>query len=193
MSTFDLQTVQLVFVAVAALALALQTIFLIVAVFIARGAIRSLRKELEYYRESVTPIIDKTREVTENIAPKIQEAAGELNNIVKTLQQQTADIRMAADDIVDRTRHQVNRVDGMLTAVFDRVERAGVFMSDAVAKPMRQFSGVIASIKAVIEKLRESQAGQPQQSRSSYAAQPPRQAAEPEPMQEPEADEELYR
>ena len=39
-------------------------------------------------------------------------------------------------------------------SVLDRVERAGSFMSDAVARPMRQLSGLIASVRAAVETLR---------------------------------------
>jgi len=194
MPVFDVQTVQLVLVAVAALALLLQTIFLIAIVILARKAVRSLREEMEHYRSTVTPVIEKTRDMVERVAPQIEEAAGELNTIARTLHAQTADIRMAADDIVDRTRHQVNRIDGMLTAVFDRVERAGTFMSDAVAKPMRQLSGVIASIKAAIESLRGVEAEPQRSAHVGQSSAPPRaRAPEPEPIADAEADEELYR
>jgi len=157
--SFDIQNATLALVAIAAVALVVQTIGMLAILSIARKAVRDLREEMEHYRSSLSPVILKTREVVQNVAPKIEQAADELTAITRTLRAQTADIQTAADDIIDRTRHQVGRVDHMLTSIFDRLERAGVFMSDAVAKPMRQLSGLIASVKAVVETLREPQAG----------------------------------
>jgi uncharacterized protein YoxC len=153
----NVQLTILALVAVAALALVLQTIFLIVILAMARKAMTSLREELEQYRSSVMPVIVKTRELVQNIAPKIEDAAGELAEITRSLRAQTADIQRAADEIIARTQRQAGRVDGMLTTVFDSVERAGTFMSDAVSKPMRQLSGVIASVKAVVDTLRAAE------------------------------------
>ena len=150
----NMQTIILALVAVAALALVLQTIFLIVILTIARKAVRSLREELEEYRSSVMPVIEKTRELVQSVAPKIEDAAGELAAITRSLRAQTADIQRAADDIIARTQRQAGRVDGMLTTVFDRVEQAGTFVTDAISRPMRQLSGVIASVKAIVETLR---------------------------------------
>ncbi len=161
----NVQYTILALVAVGALALVLQTIFLIVLATTARKAVRSLREELSEYRSSILPVIasikpivTRTSDLVERLAPKLEDAAGELVEITRTLRAQTADIQRAADDIIARTQRQAGRVDGMLTTVFDGVERAGTFVAESVQKPMRQLSGVIASVKAVVDTLRSSDA-----------------------------------
>jgi hypothetical protein len=42
----------------------------------------------------------------------------------------------------------------MLSHVLDTLQRTGDFMTDAVNKPVRQFSAILASVKAVVESLR---------------------------------------
>lgn len=152
----NFQLILLALVAVMALALLLQTIFLIVLTTTARRTARSLREELEEYRSSVMPVVTRTRDLVERLAPQFEDAAGELVEITRSLRVQTADIQAAANDIIDRTQRQAIRVDGMLTTVFDGVERAGTFVAESVQKPMRQLSGVIASVRAVVETLRTS-------------------------------------
>jgi hypothetical protein len=49
-------------------------------------------------------------------------------------------------------------VDAMLSSVLDAVDRAGSFLTNAVSKPARQLAGVLASVKAVVESLRSSDA-----------------------------------
>jgi hypothetical protein len=161
MSFNDPQTIQLALLGAAVLAICLQAIFLIAVLVVARGAVKSLREELEHYRSSIMPVIFKTREVVHNIAPRIEDAAADLAVITKSLRAQTADVQAAAEDIIERTRGQVSRVDGILTTILDRVEKVGVYISDVVAKPMRQLSGLLASVKAAVETLREVEPGQP--------------------------------
>lgn len=149
----------LAFVALAAVALAIQTIGIIATLLVARKAARNVREEMEHYRSKVMPIIQRAQEVVEKVAPKVESAAEELSAITTRLREQTAEVQLAANDIISRTQNQVGRVDHMVTAVFDRVERAGAFVSGAVSKPMRQLSGFIASFRAVVDTLRESDGG----------------------------------
>lgn len=166
----NIQYTILAFVAIAALALVIQTIGIIVVMIMAGRAFKSMRKEMEHYRSTINPLVLKAREVVQNIAPSLQDSAEQLNAITKTLRTQTADIKTAAEDIIDRTRNQATRVDQMLTTIFDRLERAGDFMNGAVAKPMRQLSGILASVKAAVETLREPVAGHhPPQGTSRYS------------------------
>jgi len=151
----DVQNAMFAFVAIAALALLAQTIGAIAVLMMARKAAKNLRNEMDHYRSTLMPILERAREVVENVAPKVETAAAELAVITTRLREQTADIQTAANDIIARTQRQAGRVDHMLTAVFDRVERASTFVADVVAKPVRQLSGVLASVKAVVETMRE--------------------------------------
>ena len=161
MSFSDPQTIQLALLGAVVLAIVLQTIFLIAVVVVARGAVRSIREELEEYRSNIMPIVEKTRAIVENVAPKIEGAAADLAAISKSLRAQTANVQFAADDIIERTRAQVSRIDGILSTILDRVEKVGVYVSDMVSKPMCQMSGMLASVKAAIESLREAAPGKP--------------------------------
>lgn len=172
---YNVQITILALVAVAALALLLQTIFLVAALVIARKAARSVREEMEQYRSSIMPIILKARDLIQNVAPKVEQSANELAAITRSLRAQTANIEAAANDIIGRTQRQVGRLDSMLTSVFDRVERAAGFMTDAVTKPMRQLSGIIASVRAAVEALRSTEVPHHAQGTARYPDGEPRQ------------------
>lgn len=163
----ETQMLQLILTAVAALALVLQTIFVIAALVVIRRTARSVREEMEDYRSSIMPIIEKTRSVVQNIAPRLEESAKNLTEISKSLRAQTAVIQSATDEIADRVRHQASRVDSMMTAVLDRVERAGTTVSDVVSKSLRQLSGLTASLKAAVEAMREPGSGKPRAAQGS--------------------------
>jgi hypothetical protein len=54
----------------------------------------------------------------------------------------------------------------MLTGTLDAIDRASGFVTDAVSRPMRQLSRLLASAKAIVESLRNSDSA-PRQTRSS--------------------------
>lgn len=158
----DTQTIQLALTAVTAFALLIQTIFLIVITVIALKAANKAKAEMNEYRaavmpvlEKVKPIVDKVHKIVDDLAPKVDTISTQVTAISKSLREQTAEIQLATHEIVERTRKQAGRVDGLTNSVLSRVERAGEVMADAVAKPMRQVSGIVASVKAAVEALRE--------------------------------------
>lgn len=154
MPKFESQTIELALFGLVALAMLVQAIVLLAAFFAMRKAARSIDQKLEAFGTSVTPLIENTRALVTRLTPRIEETADDLAALTHSLRVQTADIQFAANEIVARARIQASRLDGMLSHVLDTLQRTGDFMSDAVNKPMRQFSAILASVKAVIESLR---------------------------------------
>lgn len=154
MSKIDPQTVQLVLVALVAIAMVVQAFVLLAAFIVMRKAARAMDEKFEAFRASVTPLIDNSRSLLTRLTPKVEQTASDLAVITHSLRVQTADVQSAASEMIARARVQADRLDSMLSHVLDTLERTGSFMSDAVHKPMRQFSAVLASVRAVVESLR---------------------------------------
>lgn len=160
MPKFDNQTLQLALVAAVALALLIQAIVLLAAFIALRKLAKSIREEIEDLRSSVTPVIDKTHDLITRLAPKIEGTTEDIAILTRTLRDQSADVQAAANEVIARVRRQASRIDTMLSSVLDAVDRAGIFMADTVAKPMRQLSAFLASAKAVVESLRNAETSQ---------------------------------
>jgi len=165
MQNIDSQTIQLAILAVVALAVLLQAIMMVGILVTLRKATRSMKEEIEDLRSSIMPIISNTRELFVRVAPRIEETAIDLAAMAQGLRKQTEDVQASATEVLERLHRQTARVDSMITRVFDAVDRATGFVTDAVAKPMRQLSGILASAKAVVESLR-SAAAEPQPTRA---------------------------
>lgn len=150
----DNQTIQLALIALVALAMLVQAIVLLAAFVAMRKAARSINEKLEEIRSAVMPLVERTRELVTRLSPKIETTADDVAALAHSLRVQTADLQSAADEIVGRLRTQAGRLDGMLSNLFDTVEHAGAAVSDAVNKPMRQLSGILASVKAFVETMR---------------------------------------
>lgn len=154
MPKIDPQIAQLVLIALVALAMVVQAFVLLAAFIAMRKAARAMDEKFEAFRASVTPLIDNSRSLLTRLTPKVEQTASDVAAITQSLRVQVADVQSAANEMIARARVQGDRLDSMLSHVLDTLDRTGQFMSDAVSKPMRQFSAILASVKAVVESLR---------------------------------------
>lgn len=154
MPKLDDQSIELALFALVALAMLVQAIVMFAAFIVFRKAAASTDEKIEQFRSSVTPLIDNARALLARLTPRIEQTADDLSAITHSLRVQSAEIESTTSVLVARARVHAIRLDGMLTHVLDTLDRTGNFVSDAVNKPMRQFSAILASVKAVIESLR---------------------------------------
>jgi methyl-accepting chemotaxis protein len=154
MPKMDNETILLAFVAVTALAVLLQAILLLAIFVTVRKAARAVREEAEDLRSSLMPIIYNSRDLYSRIAPKIEATVEDLSEIAHGLRVQTEAFQSTAVEVLDRVQRQTSRLDIMFSSVLDAVDRAGGFVAEAVSRPVRQISGMVASIKAIVESLR---------------------------------------
>lgn len=173
MPTMKNETVLLAFVIVVGLAIVLQTVILFAIFLGLRKAAAALKEQSDDLRSSVMPLIYNTREFCARVGPKIEDTlvkvdntVDDLSGITRGLRIQTAEVQASTLEIMERVRRQSMRVDSMFSGALDKVERAGGFVADVVGKPVRQITGVVASVKAVIEALRSPE-GRPRQTNHS--------------------------
>jgi hypothetical protein len=150
------QTIQLVIIAVAGLAVVTQAIVLLAIFVSVKKAARSLQSQITELRSSVTPMIYSSREFFTRVAPKIEATTDDVAEIVHVFRSRGSELESTATDILGRVQRQTARLDGMLTGVLDSVDRVGGFVTDTVQKPVRQLAGILASVKAIVESLRSS-------------------------------------
>ena len=159
MQHIDNQSIQLILIAVVVLAMVFQSIILIALFATMRKAAHDASEKLASIHASVIPLIDNSRALMERLTPKIDKTSDDLTALAHSLRIQTDDLQTAANEIISRVRTQASRLDTLVTDLLDGVDRASNFMADAVARPMRQVSAVLASVKAAVESLRSAEPG----------------------------------
>jgi uncharacterized protein YoxC len=152
------ETLELVFVGIAAVALATQA-FILLAVFLGVSkAVKSAKDDIADMKSSVMPVVETARELlvrAGKLAPKVESTVTDISDLTHLVRVQADDVSASVEEILGRVRNQASRVDGMFTGTLDAVDKASEFVSRAVSKPIRQISGVLASIKAFVETLQE--------------------------------------
>lgn len=175
MPKMDIQIILLAFAVVTGLAVILQTIFLLAILVATRKTFSALRNEVEKMRSALMPVIYDTRDILAStrdmlgrtqevlttaqgfltrVAPKVEASASDLAEITRGLRVQSVQMQSSAMEILERVRRQSDRIDGMFTGVLDTADRAGGFVTDVIGKPVRQISGMLNAVKAIIESLR---------------------------------------
>jgi hypothetical protein len=67
---------------------------------------------------------------------------------------QAAEAEASVSEVLQRVRKQTNRIDEMITGLLNAADRAGDYVAGVVHGPVRQISGVLAAVKAIVESLR---------------------------------------
>lgn len=157
-------TITLIFTAVTALGVLLQA-FILLGIFIAsKKAFNRFQAVSDELKTHAIPVLKSTREILEDITPKLKDAASNLAVASEQLRSQAENVNSAVGDIVEKTRLQADRVDGMVSGVLNAISNASQSVQRAVSGPMRQatglFSGFRAGVDALLSRDRRSHAAE---------------------------------
>jgi len=144
---------QIVFDAIAAVALLVQATVILVAYVTVRKAMKSTHSDIQELRTTVIPMLTRSKEILEKVAPRVESVAVDVAEIARVAKEQTARISYTTDEILARVHRQTSRVDNMVTNVVDGVEHAGNVFADSVSRPVRQVTAILASVKAFLNVL----------------------------------------
>jgi methyl-accepting chemotaxis protein len=139
-------------------AVAISTLCIFIMAAVSLGIYRTIsqvRTKVESVSDRVEPLIDTVRKLTEENAPKVTviatraaQIADNAKDISDVARDQAHRFAEVGRDVADRTKAQVARVDSVVDQTVVKVQVVGSGVKDAVMKPMREASGVVAGIKA---------------------------------------------
>ena len=136
-------------IVVAAVAIVVQTIFLI-AMFAASRALRN----------RITPLIDKMEPVIEGAQLVVDKSHKEIGTLtVKTKEileiayKQLTRVDELLAEATARTRVQLDHVELVLDDTINRFQETTALVQDGVLKPLRQISGITAGLRTALSTL----------------------------------------
>lgn len=110
--------------------------------------LESLAQEL---KEKVLPTVDLVKSTLSDLQPKVETLVTNAAESSTTVRSQLQRLDATLNDVIDRTRLQVIRVDELVGRTLDRVEETTDIVHRTVVSPVRQVSGVIQGITAGVE------------------------------------------
>ena len=161
MSNIDHETVELILIAVTAAAVLLQAFVLLAMYLGLKKSSAALLEKIEDLKSSINPFVDDAKGFLDNAkvswnasGPKWTEAPPTSRILRAGLRVQAAEMEASAAEVHEFVRKQTGRIDEMLSGLLNSVDRATTYVVDVVSGPVRQVSGVLASIRAIVESLR---------------------------------------
>jgi hypothetical protein len=150
-----MQTLQIVFTIFTAFGVLMQA-FVLLGIFLAvrktTGEVHELADQL---KQHLVPTLATSRNLIEDISPKIKVATSNLVEASEVLRSQTEQINKTVSHVVGVADAQVSRVDEMATAVLDGLTQATAAVQHGVASPLKQISGVLNGLRVGFEVLRK--------------------------------------
>lgn len=161
----------IIFVGLTTLALLVQAVILVAVIVAGKKAFESLRGEFEELRTSALPLLKTSQQFFDRLSPDIgpltsdviktaanmKTITGDVAVLTTNLRTQAEDVQASANEALERIKLQAARVDMMVTNLLDATDRATGFLENAVSVPVRQFAGVLAAVKAIVETLRHAE------------------------------------
>jgi hypothetical protein len=149
------QTLLVVFIAIAAFSILMQAGFTVAMFIAARKTQKKVMGLAEDVRLHALPAIIASRDVIQDITPKLRIITENLTSISTTLRAKTDKVGGLVGDVTDRAQAQAVRVDGMVKGTLDHLTSAIQAIEHGVAVPVRQVNGILNGLRAGVDVMRK--------------------------------------
>jgi hypothetical protein len=148
------QTLLVVFIAVAAVSMLMQAGFT-VAIFVGtRKTQKKITALADDVRLHVLPVIMSSRELLQDVSPKLKTITENLTATTATLRTKADQVGEFVGDVTGRAQAQASRVDGMVKGTLDQLTYAVQAIEHGIAAPVRQVNGILNGLRAGVDVMR---------------------------------------
>jgi hypothetical protein len=149
------QTLLVVFTAIAAVSILAQACFTVGMFIAARKAQKKIMGLADDVRLHALPAIIASRDVIQEITPKLKIITENLTAVSATLRAKTEKVGGLVGDVTDRAQVQAVRVDGMVKGTLDHLTSAVQAIEHGIAVPVRQVNGILNGLRAGVDVMRK--------------------------------------
>lgn len=148
------QTLLVVFIAIAAISILMQAGFTVAIFLGARKAQKKVTALADDVRLHALPAIMSSRELIQDLTPKLKSITENLTATTATLRSKTEQIGVVVGDVTERAHMQASRVDNMVKGTLDQLTLAVQAIEHGIAVPVRQVNGIINGLRAGVDVMR---------------------------------------
>ena len=153
------QTLLVVFIAIAAISILMQAGFTVAIFLGARKAQKKITALADDVRLHALPAIISSRELIQDITPKLKSITENLTATTATLRSKTEQIGVVVGDVTEKAHVQASRVDGIVKGTLDQLTVAVQAIEHGIAVPVRQVNGIINGLRAGVDVMRSKAPG----------------------------------
>jgi hypothetical protein len=140
-----------IFIAVTALAVAVQAVILVALYFAVRKSTARMEALATEVRSKALPTMETVQSMLVELRPKIDVMSVNFSESSTLVRNQLGRIDATLTDALDRARLQVIRADELLNRTMDKVEETSEVVHKTVISPLRQVNGLMTAISTGVE------------------------------------------
>src|SRR5437016_3528589 len=146
-----METLNIVFIVVTALAVVIQAAILAGMYFAMRRTSAKVESLAEEVKTKVLPTAELAHAMMTELRPKIENVVDNVSVSTTILRTQMERVDATLTDIIDRTRLQVIRADEFVNSTMDKLEETREAVQRTVVSPVRHISGLMHGVTAGVE------------------------------------------
>jgi hypothetical protein len=154
------ETLITIFVIVAAAAIVIQAGILFGLFMSFKETTKRVESIARNVETKAIPLLDSAKSILDENGPRLKEITQNLSETTSTLKTQMNRVDATLNDVLDRTRLQVIRVDDMVSRTMDKVEETTEMLQHTVVSPVRKLTGIMQGLSvglgAYIQRRRKS-------------------------------------
>lgn len=143
-----------VFIAVASVAIVLQTIMIVSTLALLRPVITNFTAIATDFQAKLNPILATTSRILADSEDRVKSIMGDAAEITHLARGEAQKADRVLTDAVERLRLQIIRADHIITGALEVVEDTGIKVRKTVLTPVNQFSAVLRGLKVGLDVIR---------------------------------------
>lgn len=144
-------TVLTIFIIIAAAALVLQGLAmfgLYKVVERMQGEVTNIRADVN---QRINPLAESLTEIVAESRDPLRSITADLAEVARVVRERTGTVDEVLDDLLDRFRLQVIRVDETITSVLEKVDRTTTAVQRNIIQPVSEASAVLKGVQAGLD------------------------------------------
>lgn len=140
------ETILTIFVIVAAAAIIIQAGILFGLYLSFKRTSERVETIVGHVETKAIPLLDSAKTILDENGPRLKEITQNLSETTATLKTQMNRVDVTLNDVLDRTRLQVIRVDDMVSRTMDKVEETTEMLQNTVVSPVKKLTGIMQGL-----------------------------------------------
>src|ERR1700690_3373721 len=142
------------FIAVAAIAIVIQTVIIASTLLMLRPAIENFQRIASDLQSKINPILATTSRILDDSEERIRSIMGDASEITHLARGEAQKVDRVVTDAIERLRLQVIHADQILTGTLAVIEETGEKVRKSVITPVNQVSALLKGIKVGLDVIR---------------------------------------
>jgi hypothetical protein len=143
-----------IFIAVAAIAIVIQTVMLVSTLLAILPAIQNFQRIATDLQSKINPILATTTRILDDSEERIRSIMSDASEITHLARSEAQKVDRVVTDALERTRLQVIRADQIMTGTLEIIEETGEKLRRTVWTPVNQVSALLKGVKVGLDVIR---------------------------------------